>query len=127
MLGASAPSDVNTEAPGPRLKRTRREAGARRLQELAEIGTSWAEIVARDVYLAMAVAMGEAPVKSALQNPAYQVVARGLYARVLKEGDQHPPTAPRAWRHLQETHRIREAMREGTLAPMGGAGGSGFL
>jgi molybdenum-dependent DNA-binding transcriptional regulator ModE len=25
------------------------------------------------------------------------------------------------------THRIREAMREGTLAPMGGAGGSGFL
>jgi hypothetical protein len=25
------------------------------------------------------------------------------------------------------THRIREAMREGTLAPMGGAGGSGVV
>jgi hypothetical protein len=62
MLGAEAPCDVNTEAPASLGAARLREhgvtpemvrAGARRLQELAEIGTSWAEIVARDVYLTM--------------------------------------------------------------------------
>ena len=59
--------------------------------------------------------------------PASQDATGRLPALLLQEGHFLAPAPPHAWRSTYKTawflsHRIREAMRDGQLAPMGGSG-----
>ena len=62
-------------------------------------------------------------------RPAAQVAASHRPAHVVQEGHQQPPAVPHPGRVALSRpwfmgHRIREAMRDGTLGPLGGGSGT---